>query len=292
MSIGIVLLFSIFIGCAKLEKPTNPSTTTQQTTTTTEPANIVEEVDLNNYVGYWYNCWIVDRDNRDEQFFVDVNQLHIKSVENNVITLDYTLTTMIDEKDVVVEVKDNICEFQADGCKVNIAFAEDDYGDAFIGVSADDGDVSVGSTLSLHSSTKPVEAEFKVTPADNYDFENYLGYWYMEKPEIPDGAYLISDFEEIHIKKVEGNVVTFDYILVEQGPVSDNDIVVEINNNVGLFKGKKTFGILKFTEDSLVIDARTLYGGGTIIEEEVFEYQTSTDWNQKLEEDKALKGYS
>ena len=267
---AIILIFSIFVACDEAENPTNPTTTTTQnstttTTTTTQPTtaeNLVKKAELKNYIGYWY---LEDVTQKTDELTISYIELYVKNVEDDLVTLDYSFGTWCGEDikvlltegknschgnaDMVMPFKDYLGEGDAIGVMKLKFIKDNDTGNYMINVIFDE---AAKGTLNFVYKSPVQIAVPQLSFGENYDFTDYIGDWY-DDPGEPDDDWPIQN--ELHIKQVNGNMVTFDYEVAMT--CGEDDITVEVINNIGRFRTDESYGVIIFKEDS--IELRTMY---------------------------------
>ena len=263
----VIFIFCIFAACGETENSTTTTTTTQLTTTTKPTTTTTAESDVSQILetGYWYFCNPDDlRD--DLRVFVNSSQLHIKSIEGNVVTFDLIERRMCDMKDVKVTFDGNVGKGTVDGQEITM-YVGDRSGHGtkpyhieveYIGEYRNGATETLSSFFDYRSDT-PVTEKLNVTPAQNYNLESYTGMWFATEGEMNSWRDSFWTYGYLNIKNVEGNKVTLDYQYVQL--CGDADIVVEINNNVGLFVTKWTFGIIEFKKDGIKLTVSDVHYG-------------------------------
>lgn len=268
--LGIMLMLAMLTACGQTENPTNPTTTTESITTTTKPTT-TEPTTTNPSVqgleiGYWYFCNPDDLPD-DQRVFVNGSELHIKSIEGNVVTFDLVERKLWDLKDVQVKFNGKEGKGVVDGEEITMFVRDRDaYGTGKYHIEIEycekhDGTefVTPISIFFDYKSDTPITEELKVEPAQNYDLNSYKGMWFQTEDEMNDWKYSTWTYGYLDIKSVDGNKVTFDYHYIQL--CGEADIVVEINNNVGFFIAHWTVGIIRFEEDCVKLIVSDVHYG-------------------------------
>ncbi len=106
--------------------------------------------------------------------------------------------------------------------------------------------------------------------------EVYQGYWYPEKENQQS-----IEFNELNIKEVDNNTITFDYML--SMICTDNDIEVKIKNGEGNFKTQKSEGTIKLEKNKVQLTVKN--SDFEQVYEKEFDYKSSNrrnvDWDKK-----------
>ncbi len=212
---------------------------------------------------YWYAY------ERDENGNVEIGELHIRKATTD--NFNYTITfdcSFGDYKvrNVTANIVDDVVNFPLGDGKEGIL--------NFTAVSEHGYNFFNGIFLAVDGETVCNFADRTVTrvtgTGKNRDLTEYIGYWYYEDVDAGDIFYMRgTGISEIHIKKVEGNKVTFGFNLADAPDNCGEDITVEINGNLGIFEweymgnayGDERYqckGVIRFERDGIY-----LHTGGT-----------------------------
>lgn len=102
------------------------------------------------------------------------------------------------------------------------------------------------------------------------NLDQYKGYWYDEKEPSKD-APIVDSLDELNIKKVENNTITFDYKIAML--CGEKDIKVEIKDSKGEFKTEESKGTIKLSQDKIEFTVKNSYYDETF--ERTFTYKNS-----------------
>lgn len=86
------------------------------------------------------------------------------------------------------------------------------------------------------------------------NYENYKGYWYIDKTTYDDNPDVSIGIDLLSIKSVDKIDITFDYEFA--GLCSDNNITVELKNGVGEFKTNVSTGTIELKDNKIVISVK------------------------------------
>lgn len=98
--------------------------------------------------------------------------------------------------------------------------------------------------------------------------EIYKGYWYTDK----ESGNSTTEYTELNIKDINGNVITFDYDLAMI--CADKDITAEINDGKGEFKTNESQGTIKLSDNKVELKVKNIKYNDTDFET-VFSYKSS-----------------
>lgn len=107
------------------------------------------------------------------------------------------------------------------------------------------------------------------------DLEIYKGYWYTDK----ENGESTTEYTELNIKNINGNVITFDYTLAMI--CADKDITTEIKNGKGEFKTNESQGSIKLSDNKVELKVKNINYNDTEFEK-VFNYKSSDNRNKNI----------
>lgn len=136
----------------------------------------VENVNLEEYIGYWYD--------EDKSSGYEMNELSIKKVENNAVTFDYNMAMLCGEKDIKVEINENKGEFSTEQSKGTIKFEK-----GYIQLSVKN--VNYQQTF---------EKKFEYKESNRRILKIYVGEWYDE-----------GKLNNIKINSIKDNKINFNF---------------------------------------------------------------------------------
>jgi len=270
--LAVALVLTFLSACGETENAT--TTTTTQVSTITSSSTVISNQDysyLNDFIGYWYRNPPTDDQYHmtlDELFAEGVlidqemilpAELHIKTVSDNFITIDYTIYSQRDN-DVIIELDGRSGKFEktstdSTGYKMNGELTFNSDNTIYVKIMVEKAGNSGMYEFSFsYKSAEAIVHNFQVSSTPNYNLTDYVGVWYNNKlnTSTVGNSYVI-------IKQVNDNVIVFDYDIWMES--NESDLVVEINNNIGIFYNEVTFGMIWFDENEVKIIADKIYQG-------------------------------
>lgn len=268
----LLMLFFVVACTENVNLPTTTTTTTDALTTSTSAVISNQDYSyLNDFIGYWYR-----NPPTDEQYHMTLDEifaegvlidqemilpaeLHIKTVSDNIVTIDYTIYSQRDN-DVIIELDGRSGKFEktstnSTSYKMNgeLTFNLDNTISVKLMVEKA-GNCGMYDFSFSYKSTEAIVHDFQVSSTPNYNLTDYVGVWYNNKlnTSTVGNSYVI-------IKQVNDNVIVFDYDIWMES--NESDLVVEINNNIGIFYNEDTFGMIWFDEKEVKIIADKIYQG-------------------------------
>lgn len=107
------------------------------------------------------------------------------------------------------------------------------------------------------------------------NLEMYKGYWYTDK----ETGESTTEYTELNIKNINGNVITFDYTLAII--CADKDITTEIKDGKGEFKTNESQGSIKLSDNKVELKVKNINYDDTDFEK-VFSYKSSGSRNKNI----------
>lgn len=271
IAIFLVLLMLFFVVACTENVDLSTTTSTDTSTTSTSAVTPTQDYSyLNDFVGYWYRNPPTDEQyhmtleelfsgNLVDQEMILPAELHIKTVSDNFVTIDYTIYSQRDN-DVTIALDGRSGKFEKTSTdstdyKMNgeLTFNTDNTVGVKLMVEKA-GDSGMLEFTFSHKSTEAIVHDFQVSSTPNYNLMDYVGVWYNNPLDTPAEVN-----SYVTIKQVNDNVIVFDYDIWMES--NESDLVVEINNNIGIFYNDDTFGMIWLDDNEVKIIADKVYQG-------------------------------